>query len=234
MAKFDLRNKYNSTKNNETHLTEIKIEENFLVDYKSLELNNEDEQVLMSYEKEACNYFQQATKNIYELSRVLYNANKLLSNYKSGTFTLWFEGLGLKRSFVYDCISRYEVLLSYKNVDEAEVTDITVDEDDKEEIMSLPIRVINDIKRLELKSDEIKEVTNSFDYKKTLAEFRERYKQQKKQKECIRDLKFLQKKIDTIMKRKEKICEKIEELEAEFNNLEAEQLQLEQEIENLK
>lgn len=232
MAKFDLRNKYNSTKNNETHLTEIKIEENFLVDYKSLELNNEDEQVLMSYEKEACNYFQQATRNIYELSRVLYNANKLLSNYKSGTFTLWFEGLGLKKTFVYDCISRYEVLLSYKNVEEVEV--IEIEEEEKEEIMSLPMKVIKGIKRLDLKSEEIKEVTNSFDYNKTLAEFKERIKNNKKTKQDVRDLKFLQKRIDIIVKRKDRIFEKIEELEAEFNNLEAEQLQLEQEIENLK
>lgn len=232
MAKFDLRSKYNSTKNNETHLTEVKIEENFLVDYKTLELNNEDEKVLMSYEKEACNYFQQATRNIYELSRVLYNANKLLSNYKSGTFTLWFEGLGLKKTFVYDCISRYEVLLSYKNVEEVEV--IEIEEEEKEEIMSLPMKVIKGIKRLDLKSEEIKKVTNSFDYDKTLAEFKERIKNNKKIKQDARDLKFLQKRIDIIVKRKDRICEKIEELEAEFNNLEEEQLMLEQEIENLK
>lgn len=232
MKKFDLMSKYKNDSIGETHLSAIKIEETFLVDYKSLELNNEDEQVLMSYEKEACNYFQQATRNIYELSRVLYNANKLLSNYKSGTFTLWFEGLGLKKTFVYDCISRYEVLLSYKNVEEVEV--IEIEEEEKEEIMSLPMKVIKGIKRLDLKSEEIKEVTNSFDYDKTLAEFKERIKNNKKIKQDVRDLKFLQKKIDTIMKRKDRICEKIEELEAEFNNLEEEQLMLEQEIENLK
>ena len=158
MKKFDLMSKYKNDSIGETHLSAIKIEETFLVDYKSLELNNEDEQVLMSYEKEACNYFQQATRNIYELSRVLYNANKLLSNYKSGTFTLWFEGLGLKKTFVYDCISRYEVLLSYKNVEEVEV--IEIEEEEKEEIMSLPMKVIKGIKRLDLKSEEIKEVTN--------------------------------------------------------------------------
>lgn len=229
MAKFDLRNKYNSTKNNETHLTEIKIEDNFLIDYKTLELNIEDEKTLMSYEKEACNYFQQATKNIYELSRILYNANKLLSNYKNGTFTLWFEGLGLKRTFVYDCISRYEVMLAYKEAEEVEVIDT-----EKEEIMSLPTKIIKDIKRLELKRDEIKEVTNSFDYNKTLSEFKEKRKLNKTLKEEIRDLKFLQKKIGLIMKRKDAIVIKMEELEAEFNNLEAEQLELEQEMEKLK
>lgn len=229
MAKFNLRNKYNSTKNNETHLTEIKIEDNFLIDYKTLELNIEDEKTLMSYEKEACNYFQQATKNIYELSRILYNANKLLSNYKNGTFTLWFEGLGLKRTFVYDCISRYEVMLAYKEAEEVEVIDT-----EKEEIMSLPTKIIKDIKRLELKRDEIKEVTNSFDYNKTLSEFKEKRKLNKTLKEEIRDLKFLQKKISLIMKRKDAIVIKMEELEAEFNNLEAEQLELEQEMEKLK
>lgn len=232
MKKFDLMSKYKNDSIGETHLSAIKIEETFLVDYKSLELNNEDEQILMSYEKEACNYFQQATRNIYELSRVLYNANKLLSNYKNGTFTLWFEGLGLKKTFVYDCISRYEVLLSYKNVEEVEI--IEIEEKEKEEIMSLPMKVIKGIKRLELKSEEIKEVANSFDYDKTLAEFKERIKNNKKIKQDVRDLKFLQKRIDIIVKRKDRICEKIEELEAEFNNLEEEQLMLEQEIENLK
>lgn len=234
MAKFDLKNKYATTNKTETHLVEIKKTntEMFLVNYNLLELNNDDEQILMSYEKEACNYFQQATKNIYELSRVLYNANKLLANYKSGTFTLWYEGLGLKKTFVYDCISRYEVLLAYKDIKEIEA--INIEEEEKEEIMSLPIRIINDIKRLDLKSEEIKEVTNSFDYKKTISEFKEKRKINKLSEKSKYDLKTLQKRIETIIKRKDKIVEKIEELEAEFNNLEAEQLQLEQEIERLK
>lgn len=233
MPKFDLKNKYTSNAKKETHLVEIKkeIEEEFIANYDNLDLEKEDEIILKSYEKEASNYFQQATKNIYELSRVLYNANKLLAKYNTGTFKTWFESIGLKKTFVYDCISRYEVLIAY-NEHEENVMDIN--EDEKEEILSLPIKVINSIKKLDLKKEEIKEVTNSFNYNKTLSAFKEKKKDNIVVEKPIEDIIYLKKELTKIQKKKERISNKIKELESELEELETQEIEIEYKLEEVQ
>lgn len=233
MAKFDLKSKYSSAGIENTHLVKIKeeIKEEFIANYEILNLEKEDENVLKSYEKEACNYFQQATKNIYELSRVLYNANKLLARYNVGTFKIWFESIGLKKTFVYDCISRYEVLIAY-NEHEENVIDIS--EDEKEEILSLPIKVINSIKKLDLKKEEIKEVTNSFDYNKTLSEFKEKKKDNIIIEKIVEDLDYIKKELAKVQKKKERISNKIKELELELEELETKEIELEYKLEEVQ
>ena len=52
-------------------------------------------------------------KGYFKIAESLYSANRILASYDntSGKFISWFENLGLKKTFVYNSIKRYELYL---------------------------------------------------------------------------------------------------------------------------
>lgn len=58
-------------------------------------------------------------KGYLKIAKSLYEANKILASYDntSGKFIFWFENLGLKRTFVYNSMKRYELYLLIDNED---------------------------------------------------------------------------------------------------------------------
>lgn len=252
MAKksFGLMNDYDfediGTK--ETHLKELAEKKNYLVDYNELEINdNNDLELLKSYEEESLLYYKQATKSIYEVSRILYNARNLLAKYGSGKFKSWFTSIGFKKDFVYNSISRYELLLQYKEikVEERKMIDVNEIHEEEQEVMNLPIKTINKIKKLDLTKDEIKEVVNSFDYEKTISELKVKKEENKIiEPEIVEDIKTSQTIKEEIKKkkaelnkihlRKDYVLSQIEKLEKEYDQLEIDGKNLSDEISSLE
>lgn len=250
MGKFDLRNKYKSDANPKaTHLKEIVKEKEYLVKYEELEItDNSDLDLLKSYEEESVLYYKQASKNIYEVSRIFYNARNLLSKYGNGKFSKWFEEIGFKKGFVYDCISRYELLLTYKEVnvehnpDIKNVTEITEEE---EEVINLPIRTINKMKKLDLTRDDIIEIVDSVDQDKTISEIRAKKEEEKiSTPEIVEDIKteysikeeikLKQREVTKIISKQERLIQQIEKLEKEYSDLELNVKELKNEISKLQ
>lgn len=132
-----------------------------IIDYKSLEIENSDKEILIECEKKLAHHIGEMRKNLFFISEGLYEAQKSLANYNGGTFCKWYEMLGLKKDFVYMCLKRYNLYLEYNSqkffkISDRNIKDINKlkDEVNPEEIF----KIINSEKI----NDEIKELKNTF------------------------------------------------------------------------
>ncbi len=117
----------------------VKEEYKPLMDYSILKVELEEEKKLIECEKVLSFHTEKTTEHLLSISETLVNAQKVLSNHSGGTFKKWFEGLGLKKDFVYTCIKKHELYIQYK----------------KENIMNLPERVIREITKKEQEYNEL-------------------------------------------------------------------------------
>jgi len=76
-------------------------------------LKEDDIEKLTISEEEILINKNEINKGYFKIAESLYSANRILASYDntSGKFINWFENLGLKKTFVYNSIKRYELFL---------------------------------------------------------------------------------------------------------------------------
>lgn len=85
--------------------------------YDYSEINENDKEKLVISEEDIIISTSEINKGYFKIAKNLYEANQILASYDntSGKFISWFEGLGLKKTFVYNSIKRYELFLLTNN-----------------------------------------------------------------------------------------------------------------------
>jgi len=80
-------------------------------DYSSI-VENDKEKLIISEEDIVINR-NEVNKSYFKIAKNLYESNQILASYDNtnGKFINWFETLGLKKTFVYNSIKRYELFL---------------------------------------------------------------------------------------------------------------------------
>ncbi|MBC2857109.1 hypothetical protein H3N56_11760 [Cetobacterium sp. 2A] len=112
-----------------------------IIDYKILDVTENERQILIKCEEKAIEHAREIAKNTMELSKVFYEAQKTLSAKGNGIFSKWFEQLGFKKDFVYMCLKRNEIFLEVRD----------------EKVFNIPERAIKTISKVrdKIDSDEI-------------------------------------------------------------------------------
>ena len=85
--------------------------------YDYSEINENDREKLVISEEDIIISTSEINKGYFKIAKNLYEANQILASYDntSGKFISWFEGLGLKKTFIYNSIKRYELFLLTNN-----------------------------------------------------------------------------------------------------------------------
>ncbi len=87
--------------------------------YDYSEIKEDDREKLVVSEEDIVINRNEINKGYFKISKNLFEANQILASYDNtnGKFISWFEGLGLKKTFVYNSIKRYELFLLTHNED---------------------------------------------------------------------------------------------------------------------
>lgn len=110
------KKKFNSLdsifENNKSSSTTINIKK-YHSNYNYEKIREEDVEKLTISEEEILINKSEINKGYFKIAKSLYEANKILASYDntSGKFINWFENLGLKKTFVYNSIKRYNLYL---------------------------------------------------------------------------------------------------------------------------
>ncbi len=127
-------------------ISKVKIVDEYIskVNYNALEVNDSDLKKLIECEKNILFHQQKSIEHLLALSETLFEAQQVLANYKNGSFRNWFENVGLKKDFVYMCLKRYNLYLSYNS----------------DKVMAIPEKIIKELsnKKIELKKEQILEI----------------------------------------------------------------------------
>lgn len=136
-------------------------------------------------------------RNTFEFSKTLYEAQKLLSNHKTGVFIAWFTNLGLNKNVVYRAIDKYELVLETNN----------------KNVLNLPYRVIDIIKKSELSNKEKNEIVKIEDSKQIIQTISD-LNSQKESSEIIsaKENIDVKKEIQKLEDKREKLYERIQEI----------------------
>ena len=120
-------------------ISKVKIVDEYIskVNYNALEVNDSDLKKLIECEKNILFHQQKSIEHLLALSETLFEAQQVLANYKNGSFRNWFENVGLKKDFVYMCLKRYNLYLSYNS----------------DKVMAIPEKIIKELsnKKIDLK-----------------------------------------------------------------------------------
>ena len=137
-------------------------------------------------------------RNTFEFSKTLYEAQKLLSNHKTGVFIAWFTNLGLNKNVVYRAIDKYELVLETNN----------------KNVLNLPYRVIDIIKKSELSNKEKNEIVKIEDSKQIIQTISD-LNSQKESSEIIsaKENIDVKKEIQKLEDKREKLYERIQEID---------------------
>ena len=83
------------------------------------EIKEDDRERLVISEEDIVINRNEINKGYFKIAKNLFEANQILASYDNtnGKFISWFEGLGLKKTFVYNSIKRYELFLLTHNED---------------------------------------------------------------------------------------------------------------------
>ena len=141
-------------------------------------------------------------RHSFEFSKTLYETRELLANHKTGAFVAWFTNLGLNKNIVYRAIDKYELVLETNN----------------RNILNLPYRVVDVIKKSELSGKEINDIVKLEDTKqivKTINDIKEN-----KEKNNSATTINIENEITKLKKRKETLYKKIEEIDNLISNYE--------------
>ena len=141
-------------------------------------------------------------RNTFEFSKTLYEAQKLLSNHKTGVFIAWFTNLGLNKNVVYRAIDKYELVLETNN----------------KSVLNLPYRVIDIIKKSELSNKEKNEIVKIEDSKQIIQTISD-LNSKKENSEIIsaKENIDIKKEIQKLKNKREQLYEKIQEIENQIS-----------------
>lgn len=131
-------------------------------------------------------------RHSFEFSKTLYETRELLANHKTGAFVAWFTNLGLNKNIVYRAIDKYELVLETNN----------------RNILNLPYRVVDVIKKSELSGKEINDIVKLEDTKqivKTINDIKEN-----KEKNNSATTIDIENEITKLKKKKDTLYKKIE------------------------
>lgn len=141
-------------------------------------------------------------RHSFEFSKTLYETRELLANHKTGAFVAWFTNLGLNKNIVYRAINKYELVLETNN----------------RNILNLPYRVVDVIKKSELSGKEINDIVKLEDTKqivKTINNIKEN-----KEKNNSATTIDIENEITKLKKKKDTLYKKIEEIDNLISNYE--------------
>ena len=141
-------------------------------------------------------------RHSFEFSKTLYETRELLANHKTGAFVAWFTNLGLNKNIVYRAIDKYELVLETNN----------------RNILNLPYRVVDVIKKSELSGKEINDIVKLEDTKqivKTINDIKEN-----KEKNNSATTIDIENEITKLKKKKDTLYKKIEEIDNLISNYE--------------
>ena len=141
-------------------------------------------------------------RHSFEFSKTLYETRELLANHKTGAFVAWFTNLGLNKNIVYRAINKYELVLETNN----------------RNILNLPYRVVDVIKKSELSGKEINDIVKLEDTKqivKTINDIKEN-----KEKNNSSTTIDIENEITKLKKKKDTLYKKIEEIDNLISNYE--------------
>ena len=141
-------------------------------------------------------------RHSFEFSKTLYETRELLANHKTGAFVAWFTNLGLNKNIVYRVINKYELVLETNN----------------RNILNLPYRVVDVIKKSELSGKEINDIVKLEDTKqivKTINDIKEN-----KEKNSSATTIDIENEIIKLKKKKDNLYKKIEEIDNLISNYE--------------
>ena len=141
-------------------------------------------------------------RHSFEFSKTLYETRELLANHKTGAFVAWFTNLGLNKNVVYRAIDKYELVLETNN----------------RNILNLPYRVVDVIKKSELSGKEINDIVKLEDTKqivKTINDIKEN-----KEKNNSATTINIENEITKLKKKKDTLYKKIEEIDNLISNYE--------------
>ena len=141
-------------------------------------------------------------RHSFEFSKTLYETRELLANHKTGAFVAWFTNLGLNKNIVYRAIDKYELVLETNN----------------RNILNLPYRVVDVIKKSELSGKEINDIVKLEDTKqivKTINNIKEN-----KEKNNSATTIDIENEITKLKKKKDTLYKKIEEIDNLISNYE--------------
>lgn len=98
------------TTTNTIHTVSIK---KYHSNYDYTDISIEDKEKLINSEEEITINRDEINKGYFKIAKDLYEANNILASYDKthGKFISWFEGVGLKKTFVYNSIKRFELFL---------------------------------------------------------------------------------------------------------------------------
>lgn len=194
------------------------------IDYTLLEVAGEEKIQLIQCEQIISEKQKNISISLMEMSTALYNAQQILSNRENGdgTFTKWFTGLGLDKSFVYRCLDKYNLYL-ISNMET--VMNLTVKE------TSLISRALKENK---IEEAEVIEIINSNNIIKAIESKTEEPKQKivvditefitldkKEQKKELKNIKISRKsKVEELARKKDDLKELKEEIENLKNEIE--------------
>ena len=124
-------------------------------DFEKFEIEEQDKATLLQKEQIITNSQKQMMKNIYEIAKNLYESQQILANYHSGSFVEWFSNLGFKKDDVYSMIDKFK-LVQETNIKGA---------------IDLPVRVVQNIKKLDIDVKQKIEIVKSENPRKKIEEF---------------------------------------------------------------
>lgn len=101
---------FNTESSKKVNTFEVKKYKSYY-DYTGIKL--EDKDTLILSEEDIMINKEKINEGYFNIAKNLYKANQILASYDktSGKFINWFEGLGLKKTFVYNSIKRYNLYL---------------------------------------------------------------------------------------------------------------------------
>ena len=123
-------------------------------DFDKFEIKDFDKTNLLEKEQIIIKSQKHVIKNLYDIAKNLYDSQQILANYHSGSFIEWFTNLGLKKDYVYRMIDKYKLVLE-TNVRSA---------------IDLPVRIVQDIKKLNINTNQKIEILKSEDPKNKIKE----------------------------------------------------------------
>ena len=141
-------------------------------------------------------------RNTFEFSKTLYEAQKLLSNHKTGVFIAWFTNLGLNKNVVYRAIDKYELVLETNN----------------KSVLNLPYRVIDIIKKSELSNKEKNEIVKIEDSKQIIQTISDlNSKKENSEITATKENIDVKKEIQKLKEKREKLYEKIQDIDNQIS-----------------
>ena len=138
---------------NETEI--ITVHRSF--DFDSYNIKESDKSVLYRIESVITENQAKVTTELCEIAKKLFEAKEILGSYVDGCFNKWFDNLGFEKNYVYKMIDKYQL----------------VQETQTEKAIDLPVRLVSDMKKEELDTEQKIEIVTSEEPKDKFKEIKE-------------------------------------------------------------